>query len=150
MKPVPSMQIEIIEKKDYDYAQIQQLYNTVRVNMPFLARIFDFRKELKNEIVYETMLNNEVIAFMSLWEPDNFIHHLYILPEYQGRQIGQQMINFLAGRYDEPLGLKCLTQNIQAVNFYKKIIFMKSTVEHRKMENISTLNSLLKKVNIRS
>ncbi|MDE5439209.1 GNAT family N-acetyltransferase [Elizabethkingia meningoseptica] len=120
MKPVPSMQIELIEKKDYDYTHIQQLYNTVRVNMPFLALISDFRKELKNEIVYEAFVNDKLIAFMSLWEPDNFIHHLYILPEYQGRQIGQQMINFLAGRYGEPLGLKCLTQNIQAVNFYKK------------------------------
>ncbi len=114
------MQIELIEKKDYDYTHIQQLYNTVRVNMPFLTLISDFRKELKNEIVYEVFVNDQLIAFVSFWEPDNFIHHLYILPEYQGRRIGQQIIDFLAGIYGGPLGLKCLTQNIQAVNFYKK------------------------------
>ena len=114
------MQIQIVEKGNKDYSEIEVLYNAVRLQLPFLAEISDFEKALNGEIVYEVFIDNKLIAFISLWEPDNFIHYLFVHPNFQGMGIGEQMINHIIKTHRMPIGLKCLSKNIIAVRFYEK------------------------------
>ncbi len=114
------MLIQIVEKKDKDYSAIQGIYNTVRNEMPFLPEISDFKNALTGEVVYEAIADEETIAFISFWEPDNFIHYLFVNPLYQSKGIGLQLITYLSEIYGKPLGLKCLLENADAVRFYKK------------------------------
>ncbi|MDV3663088.1 GNAT family N-acetyltransferase [Elizabethkingia anophelis] len=114
------MHIHIVEKKDKDYSAIQQIYNEVRNEIPFLSEISDFKDALNGEVIYEAIADGEIIAFISLWEPDNFIHYLFVSPLYQNKAIGLQLITYLSEVYGKPLGLKCLLENTNAVRFYKK------------------------------
>ncbi|WP_254077271.1 GNAT family N-acetyltransferase [Elizabethkingia anophelis] len=114
------MHIQIVEKKDKDYSAIQQIYNEVRNEIPFLSEISDFKDALNGEVIYEAIADGEIIAFISLWEPDNFIHYLFVSPLYQNKAIGLQLITYLSEVYGKPLGLKCLLENTNAVRFYKK------------------------------
>ena len=114
------MHIRIVEKKDKDYSVIQGIYNTVRNEMPFLSEIPDIKNVLTGEVVYEAIAEGEAIAFISLWEPDNFIHYLFVSPSYQSKGVGLQLITHLLEVYGKPLGLKCLLENANAVRFYKK------------------------------
>lgn len=114
------MLIQIVEKKDEDYSVIQGIYNMVQNKMPFLSEISDLKNALTGEVVYEAIADGETIAFISLWEPDNFIHYLFVKPLYQSKGIGLQLIAHLSEVYGKPLGLKCLFENTDAVRFYKK------------------------------
>ncbi|OPC32447.1 GNAT family N-acetyltransferase [Elizabethkingia miricola] len=114
------MLIQIVEKKDKDYSVIQGIYNMVQNKMPFLSEIPDLKNALTGEVVYEAIADGETIAFISLWEPDNFIHYLFVNPLYQSKGIGLQLIAYLSEVYGKPLGLKCLLENTNAVRFYKK------------------------------
>ncbi|MDX8566573.1 GNAT family N-acetyltransferase [Elizabethkingia sp. HX XZB] len=114
------MLIQIVEKKDKDYSVIQGIYNMVQNKMPFLSEISDLKNALTGEVVYEAIADGETIAFISLWEPDNFIHYLFVNPLYQSKGIGLQLIAHLSEVYGKPLGLKCLLENTDAVRFYKK------------------------------
>ncbi|GHY46459.1 acetyltransferase [Vibrio cholerae] len=58
-----------------------------------------------------------VAGFISIWEPDNFIHHLYVATEYQGQGVGSMLLNGAKMKYDN-LSLKCMVQNQKALNFY--------------------------------
>ena len=75
---------------------------------------------MAGEVVYEAIAEEDVIAFISLWEPDNFIHYLFVNPLYQSKGIGLQLITLLSEVYGRPLGLKCLSANANAIRFYKK------------------------------
>lgn len=114
------MFIQIVEKKDKDYSVIQGIYNMVQNEMPFLSEIPDLKNALAGEVVYEAIADEDVIAFISLWEPDNFIHYLFVNPLYQSKGIGLQLITHLSEVYGRPLGLKCLSANANAIRFYKK------------------------------
>ena len=53
-------------------------------------------------------------------QQENFIHHLYILPEFQGQGIGKYLLDSCVEKYGVPLNLKCLRENKKACEFYKK------------------------------
>ncbi|HDZ9270902.1 TPA: GNAT family N-acetyltransferase, partial [Vibrio cholerae] len=58
-----------------------------------------------------------VVGFISIWEPDNFVHHLYLATEYQGQGVGSMLLNCAKMKYGN-LSLKCMVQNQKALNFY--------------------------------
>ncbi len=65
-------------------------------------------------------IDDKVAGFVSIWLPDNFIHHLYIKKEYRGNGLGRLLIDEVRKKIKEPLTLKCLVDNIKAVKFYEK------------------------------
>ncbi|MEH0373980.1 GNAT family N-acetyltransferase [Vibrio mimicus] len=58
-----------------------------------------------------------IAGFIPIWEPDNFVHHLYVATEYQGQGIGTILLNGAKAKYGN-LSLKCMVQNQKALNFY--------------------------------
>ena len=55
---------------------------------------------------------------VSVWEPDAFIHHLYVRNGWRQKGIGKQLLNALDTRFPKPWRLKCLRANDKALAFY--------------------------------
>lgn len=58
-------------------------------------------------------------GFVSLWEPDSFIHHLYVDAAWLRRGVGQALLRALPGWPATPYRLKCLRLNVGALAFYR-------------------------------
>ncbi|KIA98658.1 GCN5 family acetyltransferase [Flavobacterium sp. KMS] len=82
--------------------------------------LYDFDTETEGEYILVAILDDITIGFISIWLPDNFIHHLYVDKKYHGKGIGTQLLKAALRKTNFPVTLKCLENNIQAVNFYKR------------------------------
>lgn len=60
----------------------------------------------------------DVLGFVSVYEPESFIHHLYVAPDYQGQGIGTELLHSLEAWLPMPLHLKCVERNENALAFY--------------------------------
>lgn len=60
------------------------------------------------------------VAFISLWEPERFVHHLYVDPELAGQRIGAALLAYAAARRPGALRLKCVERNEGARRFYER------------------------------
>jgi GNAT superfamily N-acetyltransferase len=79
----------------------------------------DFAAHTNGEIVSVCEGHDGAIAgFISLWAADDFIHMLYILPEYQGMGAGAALLHSLPGWPEHKYRLKCLVRNTRAKAFY--------------------------------
>ncbi|WFU02227.1 GNAT family N-acetyltransferase [Rhizobium sp. CB3171] len=84
----------------------------------------DFAIHTKGERVFVCEDRNGTIAgFMALWEPDDFIHMLYILPAFQGRGAGKALLAALPEWPKRHYRLKCLVKNTRAIAFYRGLGF---------------------------
>ncbi len=64
-----------------------------------------------------------IAGFAAIWEPDDFIHMLYILPAFQGRGAGKALLAALPDWPRRRYRLKCLVKNIRAMAFYRMLGF---------------------------
>ena len=62
-----------------------------------------------------------ILGFISIWEQDRFVHHLYVAPEWQGRGVGTSLLQSLHSWLPLPYRLKCLMANSSAYSFYLKL-----------------------------
>lgn len=60
-----------------------------------------------------------IAGFLALWEPDDFIHMLYIRPRFQGQGAGTALLRSLPGWPLRSYRLKCLVKNRNAMGFYQ-------------------------------
>lgn len=74
---------------------------------------------LDGEVIFTASISNKIVGFIAVWEKENFVHHLYIHPNYQNRGIGLALINTCKQYFGLPLSLKCVEKNIKASKFYK-------------------------------
>lgn len=58
-------------------------------------------------------------GFVSVWEPDYFIHHLYVDRLHHRRGIGRELLRALPGWPATRYRLKCLCANAPALAFYR-------------------------------
>ena len=78
----------------------------------------DFDEQTAGEALLVAEDDGMVIGFLSLWEPDDFIHHLFVDPEWIRRGIGTALLRALPGWLTTRYRLKCLTRNALALAFY--------------------------------
>ncbi|MCG7488234.1 GNAT family N-acetyltransferase [Vibrio sp. Of14-4] len=78
----------------------------------------DFDIDVEGEQIWVALCKGKPVGFISVWEPENFIHHLYISPEYTRKGIGARLLEFVKPRYTS-LSLKCMQPNKSALNFYQ-------------------------------
>jgi ribosomal protein S18 acetylase RimI-like enzyme len=83
----------------------------------------DFDKETKGEDILVAHANDETAGFISVWLPDNFIHHLYVRSSLHGLGIGKRLLDHTIAKLAAAVRLKCLTENVTAIDFYKKYGF---------------------------
>ncbi|NLR98756.1 GNAT family N-acetyltransferase [Rhizobium sp. P38BS-XIX] len=63
--------------------------------------------------------NGAIAGFAAVWEPDDFIHMLYISPDFQGRGAGKALLTGLPEWPERRYRLKCLVKNTRAIAFYQ-------------------------------
>lgn len=78
-------------------------------------RLEDFAAETEGEAVSVVEAERgRLVGFISVWEREKFVHHLYVDPEAQGSGFGTALLGVLEGRHE----LKCQVQNVRAYRFY--------------------------------
>lgn len=112
---------EIREAHGNEFARLADIFNSARTSAGcFSGKPVDpdgMRALTEGEAVYVAERQHQIAGFVSVWEPDSFIHHLYVLPDFHGQGIGGELLDFCSDRYG-PLSLKCEVLNIGARNFY--------------------------------
>ncbi len=86
---------------------------------PATFQLSDFAPQTEGEIIHvATDDHGAILGFISIWETDNFIHHLFIDPAHQRQGIGTELLQSLHTWLPYPHRLKCLLQNTPARAFY--------------------------------
>ncbi|MBA2115400.1 GNAT family N-acetyltransferase [Bremerella alba] len=81
----------------------------------------DFAKTSEGERVFVAVSeSDQLIGAVSVWEPESFIHCLFVDPDYQGQGVGTQLLESLAPWLSFPWKLKCLATNHRAIQFYRR------------------------------
>lgn len=58
------------------------------------------------------------LGFVSAWEPENFIHNLFVHPDAAGRGVGSALLDACLVHLGRPATLKCLSRSTQSRDFY--------------------------------
>ncbi|UZR95225.1 GNAT family N-acetyltransferase [Chondrinema litorale] len=126
------MDISISDAAPQDYAELEKLYLQVRQQTFFwldkdALQQASFIADTKGELILKAQVQGEIVGFISVWQPDNFIHHLYIKSDFQRNGVGRALLQKAISILDGPVTLKCLQQNTSAVNFYLKNNWLKKS-----------------------
>ncbi|MES2706200.1 MAG: GNAT family N-acetyltransferase [Verrucomicrobiota bacterium] len=79
----------------------------------------DFAAQTEGEIIQLAEEEDGTpLGFISVWEPEAFIHHLFVDPRHLGRGIGGRLVDSLHAWLPLPWRLKCKTANLPALGFY--------------------------------
>ena len=98
-------------------------------------KIGDYKKSTEGEEVWLSEENGNIIGFISLWLPDNFIHNLFVHPNCQGRGIGKELLIKAEERLSRPIELKVRIDNQNACIFYKKHGYKKISTHENEPES---------------
>ncbi len=80
--------------------------------------ISDYDEDVEGEQIWVALYKGKPIGFVSIWEPEYFIHHFYVSPEYLRKGVGFKLLEFVKSRYAR-LSLKCMQPNTPALKFYQ-------------------------------
>lgn len=80
----------------------------------------DFDSVVLGETVLVAEKEGHRVGFAGLLENDNFLHSLYIDPDWQGQGIGSALLEKVQQRFTGTGALKCLLKNTAAQAFYEK------------------------------
>jgi len=104
-----------------DRSALEAIYRECRSEATWLpsAQESNFARDTEGEALLVAVGNNdEPEGFLSVWEPEAFIHHLYVRNGSRGKGIAKQLLNALATRLAKPWRLKCVRANDVALAFY--------------------------------
>ena len=82
-------------------------------------RLTDFDRAIEGETVIVALCDGKPVGFASWWQPDNFLHNLFIDPEYSYKGLGQMLLQRCLHSIGRPARLKCLVDNRNAIEFYQ-------------------------------
>jgi len=77
-----------------------------------------FRETTSDEALIVAELAGQVVGFASLYIPDDFLHHLYVDPEFQRKGVGAALLSEVLAMVGSDGSLKCQVQNKVARDFY--------------------------------
>ena len=63
--------------------------------------------------------HGELLGFISVWEPESFVHHLFVATAAQGMGVGRRLLASLVPWLPLPHRLKCAEPNTRALAFYR-------------------------------
>lgn len=118
------MAIIVREFEEADREALRFLYVVAR-NATFtwmpagLHQISDFDSHTEDEKVLVALSDQKILGFASIWEPDSFLHNLFVHPSAIRQGIGLALLNRCAHYFANAPRLKCLTANENAIQFYK-------------------------------
>jgi len=124
--------LSIVESRNTDLPHLRELFLNER-RRTFTEQdisefeLDDFDKQTQGEYILTALVNNIPVGFISIWMPNNFIHHLYVDVKHQGKNLGTELLKAALLKTSFPITLKCLTSNIKAVEFYRKKGFIEKS-----------------------
>jgi GNAT superfamily N-acetyltransferase len=80
-----------------------------------------FRSETEGERILVAEADGEIVGFVSIFEPQRFVHHLYIEPSWQRRAVGAALLDEALRSLGGAATLKCQTGNPGALAFYRRL-----------------------------
>lgn len=81
----------------------------------------DFDISVAGEAVYVSEKDGKIVGFISIWEPDYFVHNLFISKSSRQLGIGIALLEYVRKHYFQAiLILKCVQENKNAYRFYLK------------------------------
>jgi len=111
------------DARQSDLEQLPVIYSQARAAVDCfpdppisLAEMLDL---IQGERVCVAELQQQIAGFVSIWEPDRFIHHLYVLPAHQNSGVGGALLSYCEKEYGAGLSLKCEVANDRAQAFYR-------------------------------
>ncbi|OEF18217.1 GNAT family N-acetyltransferase [Vibrio splendidus 5S-101] len=96
-------------------------------------KLSDFDLDTEGEEIWVAVSGDKALGFASVWEPESFIHHLYVCPRTLRSGVGSALLNTCKQHYSD-LTLKCLTANENAIGFYQSQGFVISSTEREGLE----------------
>ncbi len=81
-------------------------------------QLHDFDTATVAEHILVAELHGQPVGFASISVADNFIHNLFVHPDYQRQGIGQALLAACTPYFNDAATLKCLQANRQALLFY--------------------------------
>lgn len=117
--------MEIREANELDYPQLRNVYLQSRRKNFFWENaeemvLEDFDEHTVGEYIIVAEENNHILGFASLYLPDNFIHNLFVHPDFFGKGVGGLLLNASIEKMNRPLKLKCVSKNQKAMKFYER------------------------------
>lgn len=82
--------------------------------------IGDFVESTVSDHVWVAEIDNIIVGFISVYLQDNFIHNLFVDPQYQGCSVGSKLLLFAEDKLLRPMTLKIAIDNLKACSFYEK------------------------------
>jgi GNAT superfamily N-acetyltransferase len=119
MRPQPRVR----EAVESDVDSLQSLYSSIRSTaswLPVDARATsDFVRDSEGErILVSISHEGQIEGFISIWEADAFVHHLYVRPQSRRKGVARGLLVSALHRIPLPWQLKCLRANSEAMRFY--------------------------------
>lgn len=119
------LKVDITDFEETDRERLEQIYFEVRSStFTWLTKEsinkLSFNRDTEGEYILVAKVGNEIVGFASVWLPDNFLHHLYIMNHYQRNGIGTMLLDKVIEKANFDVTLKCLKLNKLGVNFYLK------------------------------
>jgi len=81
-------------------------------------QLTDFDAHITDDTIYLAVMGGKVLGFIAVYEPDNFIHHLFVADGAQGMGVGSKLLAMLTEINSRPQILKCMVKNEKAMQFY--------------------------------
>jgi len=116
--------LKIRDFEENDRQGLRQLYLTCREQTfswldtsTYLPE--DFDAHTKGEHILVAAQDGMLVGFAAVYLSESFIHHLYIRADYHKKGIGKKLLNAAVKMLIQPVRLKCLVRNKNAISFYK-------------------------------
>ena len=120
----PEAPFQLRPATEGDRDALEKLYRDCRRGAPWLPAWrtdSTFASVSEGEAVYVAVTNGgDLEGFVSAWESDPFVHHLYVREGSRGRGIGTALLASLVGWLPFPWRLKCVRANTEALDFYTR------------------------------
>jgi GNAT superfamily N-acetyltransferase len=78
-------------------------------------------ESINGEEQWVALHSGEIIAVLSIYWPENFIHSLYVDPARQGQGVGKRLLQAVLARARGASELKCDKANRRAIAFYRHL-----------------------------
>ncbi|WP_428623305.1 GNAT family N-acetyltransferase [Sedimenticola sp.] len=115
--------IEISQEHGNISSVLCNIYNTARANAGCYPdkdiSLIEFNELIKGEEIYTALIEGNIVGFIGVYSREFFIHHLYVMPAYQSKGAGKQLLGYSYKKYGQPLTLKCDHCNLAALGFYR-------------------------------
>lgn len=74
--------------------QVKELFETIFVKTVF-GHTTVFKEATDGEQIYVALLDDKIVGFASVWEPDHFIHYLCVSPAARHKKVVSALVSSL-------------------------------------------------------